>query len=241
MADNIIPKLHSMSQDLSEFCKVSDFDAALSEATEIAWQNKCYWAGGTQWLRDAWLASKFATATNADSVRVVPESPPDFEIEFRSGRVLPFEATIADLPGRQMAKEHIDLARSGSTYRSDPFEKWELRRELVPSSLESACLRKCKNRKYTSDTSLLVYLNLGTYGLWRSEIQRELIEHTKIARHCFHAVWVLWSGEVYRCWPNPFLREEHFRPMPHQLGWARKRYSDKRMLDSVFDACLFEN
>lgn len=156
-----------------------------------------------QWLRDAWLASRFAEAVAARSVRLIapPRTRPDFEVLLRNGHVLKVEATEADMPGRRRGDEYRKWAAEGYPARADLIENWVQRREAIPAALRSAAERKAAGG-YPPGTSLLIYLNLGTYGRWRTDIERNFATWTKPANRAFSSVWILWGERVYRCWPS---------------------------------------
>lgn len=153
-----------------------------------------------QWLRDAYLASTFSEHVHPRLVRLVDESlsRPDFEVQLRNGRSLLIEATEADLPGRRRHDEYRDAKAKGYPLRHDPGEKWKERRDAIPSAVAAAVQRKIW-KVYPPDTSLLIYVNLGTYGLWRDEIEKEIRENASLAQAKFKSVWAIWSGRLYRC------------------------------------------
>ena len=160
-----------------------------------------------QWLRDAWLAARFAEAVAAREVRLTPPplTKPDFEVVLRNGHVVSVEATEADLPGRRRGDEYKKWAAEGYPVRTDPIENWVERRAAIPLALQRAAERKARIA-YPSGTSLLIYLNLGTYGSWRGDVECNLATWTKPASRAFRSVWVYWSGRLYSCWPHPSIR-----------------------------------
>ena len=194
-----------------------------------------FWAPGTGWLRDAIAAKWFAEKTAAKLVGLIPGAQPDFEVQYRNGTRLQFEATLADMPARKMARDERIAWDKNETVRTDTGRDWSTRRKAIPEALETASKRKAHKAErglYPSDTNLLIYLNLGTYDRWRDEIELELVEHTKLARPHFRSIWVLWSSRLYRTWPDPFLGSATtFRPPRHELGKAVNFHRSKLNLE----------
>lgn len=52
---------------------------------------------------------------------------------------------------------------------------------------------------------LVIYLNLGTYGEWRDDIEVQIFKKTRPASSVFQDVWVLWDSRLYRTWPEPLI------------------------------------
>jgi hypothetical protein len=215
-------------QPLHNFCKLH------AQAREALFSPKEFWAPGRAWLRDAYCAEAFAKKTYASKVGLIAETRPDFSVQYRNAKVLRFEVTLADRPGRQMAREERQNWDSGDQVRQDPENNWRARRLAIPDALRSASERKAR-KAYGPETNLLIYLNLGTYDYWRDEIERELILHTEPARNHFNSIWVLWSGRLYRTWPQPFLGSPGaFRPGRHELGQAISAYDSQRRFRELF-------
>lgn len=193
-------------------------------------------APGMQWLKDAIIARQFAELTSAAGVGLIAEKRPDFEVQYRNGKILRFEATRADIAGRRMAKEHKEQWHSGVTVQSLPEDILEVRRRAIPGALEAAARRKArKSTLYSAETNLLIDLNLPTHGYDDEVIGGELIEFTQHARQLFNSIWVLWSGRLFRTWPEPFNGGgEFFRPEYHELGWAIRTRSSHQRLDEIF-------
>ncbi len=223
-----------MHKELRQLQPARLFYQRHAKAREAYFSPQEFWAPGREWLRDAYCAEAFAKKTSARMVGLIANTKPDFEVQYRNGRLLRFEATLADRPGRELAREERSAWNSSAMTRPDPEENWRGRRRAIPAALRAASERKSK-KHYDRDTNLLIYLNLGTYDYWCDEIERELIEHTAMARSNFNSIWVLWSGRLYRTWPDPFLgNADAFRPNRHQLGWALNALESKRVLQQVF-------
>jgi hypothetical protein len=227
-----------MKEQLYGLQSLSSFRQQLAQELDDRISPYDFWAPGTEWLKDAICAKWFAEKTAAKKVGLIAADQPDFEVQYHTGLRLRFEATHAGMPGRKMALEEKLQWNSGQSLRMDAENNWRARREAVPAALEAASKRKLENALkglYGPGTNLLIYLNLGTFDYWRDEIERELVEHTKLVRPHFNAVWVLWSSRLYRTWPEPFLGSPGaFRPRRHELGKAVNFCRSKKSLDDVF-------
>jgi hypothetical protein len=47
---------------------------------------------------------------------------------------------------------------------------------------------------------LLVYLNIGEFGIRQAEIEAAMTPAMAPALPCFSRVWVLWKARLYRPW-----------------------------------------
>jgi hypothetical protein len=181
---------------------------------------------------------RVARNTGARALRLRPEGKlePDIDIRLRNGRVLSFQKTIADIEGRKMGKEHRDWVRSGGKPRHDPVGNWWTRRQQVGPALTRAIGRKAAEG-YPPETRLLIYLNLGTYGTWRDEIEADIVRFSAPGLQWFASVWVLWDGRLYRAAPNPFLGSPGmFRPKSSvQLGSWRNHTPIRMLFDGSLD------
>lgn len=162
-----------------------------------------FYAARNHWLRDLWLTCKFARGVSARKARLIPArmQRPDCQVLLRNGSTMTFEATEADRPSRRRHDEYKRRAAEGYPSRADPIEDWQERRFAIPRAVRAASEAKAA-KNYPPGTSLLIYVNLGTYGTWRAEAMREIIQNSAPARHAFVSVSVLWSGEIFCCWPR---------------------------------------
>ena len=161
---------------------------------------------GTEFLRDAWAAAKFADHQTCDQVRLVPEIErwPDFEVRV-NGRTEQFECVEADLPGRRRGDEYREAERRTATGEStiihDPVENWHLRAEQVLPAVGTAVSRKLA-KNYARGASLLVSLNIDEWGVQQHEIETGLAAAVAPALPYFVAVWVLWKIQLYGPWKS---------------------------------------
>ena len=169
-------------QQLSRWTPAKLFQAEVRGLLNNCDSADYFCAPENQWLRDAYLASKFSEYAHARTVRLVDESlgKPDFEVRLRNENCLLIEATEADLPGRRRGDEYRDAKAEGYPLRHDPGEKWKERRDAIPGQVAAAVERKLR-KSYPTDTSLLIYVNLATYGFGkrrsRQRSERMLLPH----------------------------------------------------------------
>src|SRR5207249_4187366 len=106
--------------------------------------------------------ARIATALGAKQVRLCPGERPDFELMFDE-ETWQYEVTEADMPGRRRGDESTT-----PVVEFDPVEDWRKRFEAIPVSLKSVVGKKLE-KNYNPDISLVVYVNLGSYGAYRNE------------------------------------------------------------------------
>jgi hypothetical protein len=150
---------------------------------------------GLAFLRDAWIASRVASALSSDQVRLVPAERPDFEVK-SDDRILQFEATEADMDGRRRSDEPDD-----ADWRPDPVEEWRKRFEAIPAALDRVVTKKI-GKDYPLGTALVIYVNLGCYGAYVEEGVPILQAGTEPAKDKFKAVFALWEGTLYKFWED---------------------------------------
>ncbi len=161
---------------------------------------------GVKFITEAWGAAKFAALQGADDVRLVPERErwPDFELRFGNRRES-WEFTEADLPERRRGDEYRHraerVAAGGAAWDDDPVEAWAERAERVPAILHQRCADKAAKR-YAGQAALLVYLNVGEFGIRQSEIEACFQSATAPAKDAFTSIWILWKGQAYHVWED---------------------------------------
>lgn len=154
-----------------------------------------YNQGGMQFLRDAWIAGRVATALQAESVRLLPEERPDFEIGI-GGSFRLFEATEADEPNRRRGDEYRKVT---TEIEWDPVEDWRRRFDAIPASVRTVVSKKLEKR-YEKWVNLVIYVNLSSYGAYTDEGIAILKDETEAAKDAFQEIYVLWEGSLYSFW-----------------------------------------
>jgi hypothetical protein len=158
-----------------------------------------------KWFCEAWALSKYAEFTCPSAIQLNRIDPPDGFVR-RGDVVVPIEITVALEPGRKPALE-FRAARLSSEF--EPVERWvELAAAIVPAL--RARIEKKLQSKLSLGTELLVYLNIGEYGIRQREIEQDIKSILQEKIGAFSAIHVLWkeklissSGET-RSLPNPF-------------------------------------
>jgi hypothetical protein len=157
---------------------------------------------GLEFLQDAWIGAEFARLRHVPRVRLIADTRPDFEIEI-DGRVDRFEAVEVLEAGRRRGDEY--RAGGNVVTEFDPIEDWVARADHAPRWIEEAC-RKKASMGYDPLTNLIVYLNLGEYGVRQKEIERSFETATAGAKERFHTLWILWKQHTYLVWEEGRLR-----------------------------------
>jgi hypothetical protein len=165
-------------------------------------------------FREGFVAIRVARIIGARSIRINPRDSkaPDIDIQLRNGGAFSFQESLADCKDRHMVREHRKWVADGNKVMPDPASEWlARRREIGPAISRAIELKASKN--YPPTTNLLLYLNLGTYGTWRDEIEADILRFSEPGPNWFRSVWILWEGRLYRAAPNPFLGSPGtFRP-----------------------------
>lgn len=151
---------------------------------------------GLAFLRDAWVAAKFAKAPGGDQVRLSSGEWPDFEVRTAS-QVALFESTEADDPQRRRGEEY----REDIGARDDPFEAWIDRVNKTPEWIRRVTLKKA-TKGYSGKANLVVYLNMTEYGARQRQVEQCFKDATSSAAAKFASVWVLWKEKAYKVWPT---------------------------------------
>jgi hypothetical protein len=199
---------------LSDWTQPLAFRRRVDEIVHSVHRDIFFSQAGLTFLRDAWIASRVAYALSPESVRLVPDARPDFEIR-SAGEIQQFEATEADDDERRRGaeSERPDL-------EPDPVENWRKRFEAIPAALNRVITKKL-TKDYQSDVSLAIYVNLGCYGAYVSEGVPILCEGTCPAKDKFKRVFVLWESlqvlgrRERRAWEMAVCTLGRF------LGWPR--------------------
>lgn len=159
---------------------------------------------GVEFFRDAFVAGHFASSRGADTVRLWPDTRPDFELITGNTSTL-FEVVEADLPGRNRGAEYREAIlleeQERETWEHDPAEAVADRARKAPAMLREASRRKAAGG-YDPAWCLVVYLNLSDYGWHTREVEDCMRPSTRPASLAFKEVWVLWKRQTYLTWSN---------------------------------------
>lgn len=139
---------------------------------------------------DAWVLAEFAVLKKVERVRLADkhEQWPDGYID--ENRKI--EVTSVMEPGRRLGDEY---RTAGGVVEDDPGEDWHKRVDTIPVALNAGLARKAAKR-YGSKADLLVYLNIGEFGIRQKEIE-SVIAATKMKYlETFDRIHVLWKDKV---------------------------------------------
>jgi hypothetical protein len=189
---------------LSEWRAPGDVAAYVAAVNDAMGSADFFRQGGVEFLRDAWLAAEFGRHRQSSSVRLVSEREqwPDFET--RGGDVIErVECAEADIPGRRRGDEYRGVderAVNGEpNVEDDPIEDWIARAGQVPAALAAVIATKI-GKRYAGRASLLVYLNIGEFGIRQAEIEAAMTPAVAPALPYFSRVWILWKARLYGPW-----------------------------------------
>lgn len=182
--------------ELSEWMAPSTFADRVDAMIHPLPRRIFFGQGGLAFLRDAWIASKVAIALSSRLVRLVPHERPDFEVQTEMSMIQQFEVTEADIDGRRRGAE-VDVP----SLETDPVENWRRRFEAIPAALDRVVTKKVA-KDYSSDVSLVIYLNLSCYGAYTAEGLPIISDSTSAAREKFRSVLVMWEGILYKLWED---------------------------------------
>lgn len=157
---------------------------------------------GVEFLRDAFVAHRFAGAVGALSVRLIAEPRPDFATGIVN-RCHRFEVTEADWRDRKRSDEykfkHIPEQVSGTAKVEYAPELFSMKADQAFEMVNRVATEKCDGR-YEKTDGLVVYLQPGSWSDERRAVEATLPRATEIAREHFEEVWVLWGTRLYLLW-----------------------------------------
>jgi hypothetical protein len=197
-------KLTDHRARLSEWQTPAEMSAYVSAVNDAMGSADFFRQGGVEFLRDAWLAAEFGRHRQSECVRLVPEREqwPDFEAR-GAGAIERVECAEADVPGRRRGDEYRELAlrkaNDPSAVAHDPIENWIGRAEQVPAALAATIAAKIE-KHYGAPASLLVYLNIGEFGIRQAEIEAAMGPAAAPALSHFQRAWILWKARLYGPW-----------------------------------------
>lgn len=166
--------------------------------------------GGLAFLRDAWIAAEFGRIRKAERVRLVDDAWPDFELEL-DGQNERYEAAEVDDPARRRGDEYRNNTRG---VEHDPVEDWIARAEQTPAWIAEVCQKKA-DKRYQGRANLVIYLNVGEYGIRQKQIEGCFPSATSAVKDHFDAAWILWKAKAYCVWVGG-------EPCPSSLALAKQ-------------------
>jgi hypothetical protein len=189
---------------LSDWRTPADMAAYVSAVNDAMGSAGFFRQSGVEFLRDAWLAAEFGRHRQSSSVRLVPEREqwPDFEAW--AGDVTErVECAEADVPGRRRGDEHraaeARTANGQPNLEHDPIEDWIARADEALAALAATIATKV-GKHYAGRASLLVYLNIGEFGIRQVEIETAMAPAVAPALPYLRRVWILWKARLHGPW-----------------------------------------
>lgn len=148
-----------------------------------------------KFLHDAWVLAQLSKHVEFDQIRLnnVRDQWPDGYARTDSGDKQPIEVTVALFPDRRLGDEY-----KSSEERTwlEGGETWIERAESIPAALEKAVSGKLK-KQYASPFALIVYLNIGEYGIRQTETEETIANIKKKYGASFQHLWILWNDKVF--------------------------------------------
>jgi len=198
------PELKQHRAWLSEWRAPDDMAAYVSAANHAMGSADFFGQGGVEFLRDAWMAAEFGRHRKSSFVRLVPERErwPDFEA--RTGDAIErVECAEADIPGRRRGDDYRMAGErrvhGQPTVEHDPVDDWIARADQVPAALAAVIETKI-GKHYAGRASLLIYLNIGEFGIRQAEIEATMPPAVTPALPHFQRVWILWKERLHGPW-----------------------------------------
>jgi hypothetical protein len=181
---------------MTEFLRPRELKARLEESAAALPTGAFIRDPRQQHLKDIWCAAHFGIGYERHvepcSVWVNTEqnSDTDFVLRIKKGD-FPFQATLADVPGRKMGDEHR-LSRDAAP-RPLPYQPGRGSAE-GPEWIKAAICRK-RTVRYSgaSALNLLVYANFSTNGLDDDAVRRVAEEPAG----AFASVWVVTNHQIF--------------------------------------------
>jgi hypothetical protein len=157
---------------------------------------------GVEFMRDAYVAHRFAAHRQADAVWLVDQIRPDFGVQLAHAEFL-FEVTEADWPDRRRSDEYkkhiIPKLRAGTpTVEEDP-NRFRMTPEQAVALLQHAALEKVSGN-YDIDWGLVILLQPRSWPSVVGGVEAVLASGTEVAKEAFREVWVDWGATFYLVW-----------------------------------------
>lgn len=159
---------------------------------------------GVEFMRDGYVAYRFAEHRAAQSVWLTVETRPDFGVMIGDRDHL-FEVTEADWPDRRRSKEYkediIPRLRAGTATAEDGTDLFRMKPEEARALLQCAAEGK-RDGQYDPACGLVILLQPGSWSSVVRGVEAIMAIGTEPARVAFREVWVDWKGRFYPTWRN---------------------------------------
>jgi hypothetical protein len=98
-------------------------------------------------------------------------------------------------PGRRRSDEYRPTVHNSEPPPDRP-EDWRVQAAKIPAALEAGIKKKVR-KNYGVKPILLIYLNMGDYGLMQKQTKAAITELKAKYSESFHEIWVIWQGRLY--------------------------------------------
>jgi hypothetical protein len=186
-------ELKSARADLARWRTPADFRLAVARLHKRcrSWEFR---GPERKFLLDAWTLAELVRHKPVDQVRLADPSEqwPDGYVRIGQ-KIENVEVTAAHLPGRRIWDEY----KRGQKFEveDDPVEDWETRAKAIPAALEKALADK-KKKRYGSRMWLVVYLNIGEWGIRQAEVELVIAQIKQRYADSFDQLFVLWKDKL---------------------------------------------
>jgi hypothetical protein len=157
---------------------------------------------GVEFMRDAYVAHRFAEAWSVREVWLVGARRPDFGVRLGERDAL-YEVTEADWPDRRRGKEYkediIPRLRDGTAKVREGSHLFRMTADQASQLLEAAALDKASGG-YDKGCGLVILLQPGSWQSETPKVEAIMSNATQGAKDAFGEVWVHWSDRFYLLW-----------------------------------------
>jgi hypothetical protein len=168
------------------------FIAKVEELGERVKSDKLFNLTTVKFLLDAMVLAEFVMFRPTENVRLVEQKErwPDGQTGTPQN---PIDIEITEVleDGRRRGDEY----RNHQQPRDGTAEDWRKRALAIPEQLEKAIKRKI-SKGYARKCVLVIYLNMGNYGLLQKEVEAAIGKIKAKYADDFHEVCILWQGKL---------------------------------------------
>lgn len=182
--------------ELSQWQSPAAFIKRVGEVDSLIESAVLFTKPNINFLFDALVLAEFLKLKRVEQVRLAGarEGWPDGFI----GNQKAFEnVEITEImePGRRRGDEYRRTVENSKPPPDRP-DDWRASAAKIPATLEAGIMKKVQ-KKYGTKPLLLVYLNIGDYGLMQKETKAAIAEQKAKYSESFREIWVIWQGVLY--------------------------------------------
>jgi hypothetical protein len=192
VSNDILKAVAGRRHELTRWQSPQEFVAKVEELAAPIISEKLFNDPAAQFLLDAIPIAEFTKFRPTESVRLtdLKEQWPDGQIGTPK-QPINVEVTEVLEAGRRRGDEY----RNDGQAKDGDAEDWHKRAQAIPARLESGIQRKI-GKGNGKDCTLLVYLNMSTYGVLQKETETAIASiKAKYAEH-FQEICILWQEKL---------------------------------------------